>query len=194
MLHCRVSLDHAPSDTKVRGRWSVIDAGDLDGQMFGETDVTLGESNDVVDFTLKPNGGLLPGRYKVDLFINPHSDGKSKPDLTREFSIVSAGPSIWGTILSTDPTGGTTRSEFSTDTDVLYCHAIVADPRPGTKVEAIWMNGDGSVIDRAPYVLKEGEKSTTFSLTLTEGLPAGVYSVDLLLNDAHAKSIPFTSR
>ncbi len=72
-LHYVVTLSNAPSDTKVKAVWTIVDAGDgqYKDKMLDETEQ---QANGTVDFTLKGSQEWPIGKYKVDLYLNDKLD------------------------------------------------------------------------------------------------------------------------
>ena len=73
-FHLVVTLNNAPSDTKVKALWTAVDAddGSIKDQKLDETELTAGGG--VLDFTLKANQDWPQGKYKVDLYMNEKLD------------------------------------------------------------------------------------------------------------------------
>lgn len=69
-LHCVVTLNNAPDDTRVKVAWTAVEAGDGEyrDQMIDETELETGSG--VLDFTLSNNGEWPTGKYKVDVYLN----------------------------------------------------------------------------------------------------------------------------
>ncbi len=89
VIHCVVKLANAPEDTKLKARWSVVNAtGQEPNSKIADTDIVAGGNNNIVDFTLKPSGDGLPvGEYKVDIYLNPKPEKEEPPAKTLLFSI-----------------------------------------------------------------------------------------------------------
>jgi hypothetical protein len=89
VIHCVVKLANAPDDTKLKARWTLVNAtGQTPNSKIADTDVVAGGSNNVVDFTLKPSPDGLPvGEYKVDIFLNPKAENEGQPAKTLQFTV-----------------------------------------------------------------------------------------------------------
>ena len=84
VIHLVVTVKNAPSGTKLRAVWTVVDVGDAaaPGRVIDKADITMDNSGSV-DFTLSvPSTGVWPvGKYKVDVYLN------DKFDKTLEYTI-----------------------------------------------------------------------------------------------------------
>ncbi|MBX7219657.1 MAG: hypothetical protein K1Y36_06910 [Blastocatellia bacterium] len=210
-LHCVVKLGNAPEGTKLKAKWLAVQVeGEKANSVVADTDITAGGSTNVVDFSLTTASGLKPGDYKLEIYMNPKTEGaKSQPERTVSFSVqgskktASDSGSVSGnatnaqfskTWFSTDEAGENTVSVFEATTKVFWCHAELKGVAPGTKVESVWLTQGGEEISRAHWVLGEKENVVRFSLTLQKPLPAGDYKVELFVGDATkpARSLPFS--
>ncbi len=85
VIHLVVTVANAPSDTKVKSVWTVVDVGDAApaNTKIDEAEVTMDGSRNV-HFTLStPSSGAWPmGKYKVDVYLD------DKLDRTLEYTIV----------------------------------------------------------------------------------------------------------
>jgi len=83
VIHLVITVANAPSDTKVKTVWTVVDVGDAApaNTKIDETEVTL-DASGTAHFTLASNSGTWPmGKYKVEVYLN------DKLDRTLEFTI-----------------------------------------------------------------------------------------------------------
>jgi len=192
VIHCVVQLANAPSDTKVRARWVGVKAEGLkENELLAETDIDAGSSKNIIDFTLKPaEGGLPPGDYKVDLYIDPVAGKESPPDKSLSFNVKASGPSVSNISLSTSPDGDPPSTSFSPDTQEIHCRALLRGAVAGTKMGAAWVMEDvegqqsNDEITRSRLVvLKGGENVFSSSLKLRNGLAPGRYRVDVYMNN-----------
>ena len=90
VIHCVVKLANAPEDTKLLARWSVVNvAGEQPNKKIVESNIDSVGKNNILDFTFKPtSGGLPPGEYKVNVFLNPKEG--DQPTKTLPFTIKEA--------------------------------------------------------------------------------------------------------
>ena len=87
VIHCVVKIANAPEDTKLKARWSVVNVAGQKPDKIVETDVDSVGNNSIFDFTFKPTGGgMPPGEYKVDVYLNPKT-GEDQPTKTLPFTI-----------------------------------------------------------------------------------------------------------
>ena len=73
VIHLVVTVANAPSDTKVKTVWTVVDVGDAApaNTKIDEAELTMDASGNA-HFTLSlPNSGVWPaGKYKVEIYLN----------------------------------------------------------------------------------------------------------------------------
>jgi hypothetical protein len=88
VIHCLVTLGNAPDETKVKAEWKTVNVEGVPAdQTIVANDVEGGGGKDVIDFTMKSPNDLPPGDYKVNLYLNPRSDGSSRPEKSLNFSV-----------------------------------------------------------------------------------------------------------
>ncbi len=84
VIHLVVTVNNAPSDTKVKSVWTAVDVGNAApaNTKIDEAEVTL-DSAGTAHFTLSlPASGAWPtGKYKVDVYLN------DKLDRTLEYTV-----------------------------------------------------------------------------------------------------------
>jgi hypothetical protein len=84
VINLVVTVANAPSDTKVKTVWTVVDVGDAApaNTQIDEAEVTL-DASGTTHFTLSvPNSGVWPaGKYKVEIYLN------DKLDRTLEYTV-----------------------------------------------------------------------------------------------------------
>lgn len=195
VLHCAVQMANTPSGTKVKARWyAIVDEAQ---QVIDTTEIEL-ESSGWVDFnlTIKENG-LPYGKYAVDLFI----DGKF--DKTVPFTIEPAFPdgfikeAVTSRALSESYFPIEPANEFPAGIAYVYAPIYVSGQPEGTVFAASWYQHlDGG--NRAPITSSEisfdQEGWIGFSLNLPQGIPAGAYSVDLLVNGEVTHTLEFSAK
>ena len=205
-IHCVVKLANAPSSTKVRAQWFVVNAeGQKPNQKLDETTMNEIGSNNIIDFYYSPAAeGLPAGEYKVDVYLNPKDKGEDKPAKTLNFTVkpavgMSLGPQVARAFLSTDQEGETEVTRYEAGADAFYINVLIRGASPGTKITGKWVAEQ--VVDIPPntevrtmsYSFKGKENIARFSLTYPKGFSAGRYRVDIYINDATAPSatVPF---
>ncbi len=206
VVHCVVKLANAPSDTKIRARWHVVNVpGQNPDEKLAETNLDEIGSNSIIDFNYTPGpAGLPAGDYKVDVFLNPKDKGEDKPAKTVTFSVKStvaraAEPQISRAYLTSDPSGDDEVTGYEAGTGAFYSNVVFQGPANGTKVTGKWIAEQ--VGDIAPntelrsmsYTMKGKEDIAKFSLTYPKGFDAGRYRIEIYLNDstAPATTLPF---
>jgi outer membrane usher protein FimD/PapC len=204
IVHCVVKLANAPEDTKVRARWLAVKVeGTEPNYKIAETDITSKNAT-YVDFTLTPGpGGLPPGDYKVDIFLNPDANKQEQPASTANFNIKSSGVAISKAFVTADTEGQKEETEFTADTEKIFCLVGLNGGVPGTKITFKWIAAKTEVaqpnyeIAQVSDTLDPGETSFVGNLSRPDnGFPTGEYRVDLYLNESKTpvKSVPFVVR
>ena len=91
------------------------------------------------------------------------------------------------------------RDVFARDTPKIVCVWRVKGVKSGTVLKGVWIAGD--IGNAAPPNLKIVEKSMTITIENegslymtkpTNGWPVGKYRLEIYLNDARVKTLPFT--
>jgi hypothetical protein len=192
ILHCTVQMANTPSGTLLKARWYAV----LENaqEVLDTTEIEL-ERSGWVDFSLELTQNSLPyGNYAVDLFI----DGKF--DRTLPFIIEPAFPdgivkeAVTSLALSDSYFPTTPTTVFPAATPTIYAPIYVSEQPAGTVFAANWYQHlDGG--DRAPITSSEiafdDEGWIGFTLNLTEGLPVGNYSVDILVDGEVVHTLEF---
>ena len=207
VVHCVVRLGNAPSDTKVRARWHVVNVqGQKPDEKLAETTIDAVGSNNIIDFNYTPGpAGLPAGDYKVDIYLNPKDKGEDKPAKTVTFSVKPdvaqsyAHPQIARAYFAAGPEGDNEVKGYKAGADAFYCNVVFRSPASGTKVTGKWVAEQ--VGDMAPntelrtmsYTMKGIEDIAKFSLTYPKGFDAGRYRIEIYLNDSTvpATTLPF---
>ncbi|MBE0645288.1 MAG: hypothetical protein IH600_14485 [Bacteroidetes bacterium] len=194
MLHCAVLMANTPSGTVVKARWYAI----LDDtqEVLDTTEITLDNSG-WIDFNLTLSKTSLPyGKYAVDLFI----DGKFAQ--TVPFTIEPEFPD--GVIKEAVIARALSDSYFPTEASTsvpagaayVYAPVYVSGQPEGTAFGASWYQhtSDGNRATITSFEIDfDQEGWIGFSLHLPQGIPAGSYSVDLLVNGEVAHTLEFTA-
>ncbi len=214
VIHAVIEIGNAPDDTRVKAKWTAVKVQGFEpNHHIDETEIKT-QGKNIVDFTLTPTGGLPPGDYKVDIFLNPTADKEKAPDKTLTFTVT--GGSGAGAPSSASPTGSSSATisdvriateeggdaveSVGTDTAKIYCRVRFTGPAPGTKVTAHWIAEKAEGVEPNYEIAKtsvtlEGEQNyIDFTITKpTNGFPVGTYRVDLNMNESTsvAKSISF---
>jgi hypothetical protein len=202
IVHCVVKMANAPDGTKLKARWIAVKVeGTEPNYKIDEADITSNSAT-YVDFSLTPGqGGLPPGDYKVDIFLNPDAGKQETPSKTVNFSVKPLETNITKAWLSDEPEAEEGKAKFNFDTEMIYCFINLNEPKPGTKITVKWIATKTAVaepnyeIASASDTLKPGEGRFTGNLSRpTNGFPAGEYRADIYFNDSKTpdKSLPFT--
>jgi len=82
---------------------------------------------------------------------------------------------------------------------IIHCIADLNQARPGTPVKFVWktVQVEGAVnqlIKSVDYTLKEREDQIHGNLSLPRDWPTGTYKVEIYINNALAKTIPYSVR
>lgn len=87
-IRCCLSIERAPAGTKVRSRWVVEEAQGLAaGSELGRLDYAV-DHDCWVHYSFLPSpGGLAPGKYRVDVWVNPGASGDEPPTRTVRFRV-----------------------------------------------------------------------------------------------------------
>lgn len=194
ILHCAVKMANTPSGTKVSAHWFA----EVDGarQVIDSTDIEL-EQSGWVDFNLTLSQNNLPyGAYGVELFI----DGKAVQ--TVPFTIVPEFPdgvikeAVTAAALSDSYFPVQPAATFTAGIAYVYAPIYVSGHPEGTEFAANWYQhlGDGQRAPISGYDLTyDREGWIGFSLNLPQGIPAGKYSVDLLVDGTVEHTLEFSA-
>jgi hypothetical protein len=88
IFYCVAELGNAPDGTHVKAVWKVIKAeGAKPDQVIVEKEVQAGGNMNKLQFSMTVENPLPPGDYRCDLYLNPKSDGSSKPEKSLPFTI-----------------------------------------------------------------------------------------------------------
>ncbi len=194
VMHCAVLMANTPSGTVVKARWYAV----LDDtqQVLDTTEITL-ENSGWIDFNLSLTQNSLPyGDYAVDLFIDgeaartvPFKIEPAFPDGVIKEAVIAR--EISDSYFPTEPT-----TTFPAGVAYVYAPIYVSGQPEGTVFGASWYQHT-SEGDRAQITSFEidfdQEGWIGFSLNLPQGIPAGSYSVDLLVDGEVAHTLEFTA-
>lgn len=195
-IRCVLVFQQSESAAKIQGKWSVARVpGIQSGKVIGEVTVSAAPNSKYVDLSLRPTSPLPAGNYQLEIFIDPDKKKTPQPNQTLTFKVISKGAQISNAFLSTDPQGKERSDSFSLNTSAIYAHLRLADVPPKTTLTASWVQDGNGEIDRVPIVLRRGEESVVFALTLENGLTAGNYHVVFFFNNqtTPALTVPFRS-
>ncbi|MCB2205481.1 hypothetical protein KQI65_12105 [bacterium] len=184
LLHCSVKMANSPTGTRVKAIWYYTPEGE-DRQVIDSTEITL-ESSAWIDFTLELSQNSLPyGSYVVDLYV----DGEFRKDVPFNVEPMYPESVVKEAVMSATvsenffPTGVTW--VFDQGVSRIYACVYVAGQKEGTVFSANWYihdnMGDRELIDSTDYAYDE-EGWIGFSLSFTNGVAAGKYSTDILVN------------
>ncbi len=194
MLHCSVLMANTPEGTVVKARWYA--KLEKTQEVLDTTEITL-ENSGWIDFNLSLTKNSLPyGEYAVDLFINgefaqtvPFTVEPAFPDGVIKEAVIARALSD-----SYFPTEAATT--FPAGVAYVFAPIYVAGQSEGTVFTASWFQHvDGG--ERAPITSYDigfdQEGWIGFSLNLPQGIPAGAYSVDILVNGEVAHTLEFSA-
>ncbi|MFA6233093.1 MAG: hypothetical protein WC824_02740 [Bacteroidota bacterium] len=194
VLHCAVLMENTPTGTIVKAKWYVKTDGGQ--EVLDTTEIAL-ENSGWIDFNLTLTKTNLPyGNYAVDLFI----DGKFKQ--TVPFTIEPAFPdgiikeAVVARALSDSYFPTEPANTFPAGVAYVYAPIYVSGQPEGTVFTASWyqhvQGGDRSLITSYDINFDQ-EGWIGFSLNLPQGIPAGAYSVDILMNGEVAHTLEFSA-
>lgn len=194
VIQCVLIFQQSENTAKIRGKWSVSRvSGIQNGKTIGEATVQVIPNSKYVNLSLTPTSPLPAGDYLLEVFVESDEKTKPQPDQTFNFKIVSKGAQVTSAFLATDPQGKQRNDVFPINTSEIYAHLKLADIPPRTTLTASWVQDGNGEIDRVPIILRRGEESVVFALTLENGLSAGNYHVVFFFNNQTTPvlTIPF---
>ncbi len=200
IIHAVVQLANAPDDTKVKAKWTAVKVEGVDpNKNMGEVELNT-EGKNIVDFTYKAPNGLLPGDYKVDIYLNPQAGKEAEPEKTLTFRVtpgvgteavtggVASDIQITDAVITLTPDGEAVTT-VPPDASIIYGRAKLNGDVAGRAISAKWVivqaegQAPGTVIASvAPITLTTGQNIYTTDLNLNRELPQGEYRVDFYLN------------
>ncbi|MDT8324058.1 MAG: hypothetical protein RRA94_08110 [Bacteroidota bacterium] len=193
LLHCAVKMENTPSGTRVKAIWYYMPE-DEERQVLDSTEITI-ESGAWIDFTLRLAEINLPyGSYVVDLYV----DDEYRQNVP--FTIEPMYPDSWvkeavmAKSVSADYFPTEVTWVFEEGSDNIYAPIYAAGQPEGSVFAAVWYVHDasGNREEISSYELSYDEEGWIgFSLSLPNGLPAGKYSVDILVNDEVQNTLEF---
>jgi hypothetical protein len=194
VLHCAVLMANTPGDTKVKAEWYAEIEGNR--EIIDTTEITLDESG-WIDFTLTLTQSSLPyADYGVDLSVN------GEFSQTVHFTIEPAFPEgiIKEAVIARELSDAYFPVESATVIPAgianVYAPIYVSEQTEETVFSAVWYQhtDDGDRIEITSADIGFGEEGWIgFSLNLPEGIPAGKYSVDLLVNNDVEQTLEFSA-
>ncbi|PLX23567.1 MAG: hypothetical protein C0600_14530 [Ignavibacteria bacterium] len=192
-IHCSVLMANTPEGTEVKAIWYPV-LEDEEKVILDSSIVTM-ESSGWIDFYLQLTQSNLPyGEYAVDLYVEntyeqtvPFVIEPMYPDSYIKEAVIAR--SINENFFPTEVTW-----VFDEGLANIYAPIYVSGQPEGTAFGAIWYQhdaaGDRQVIDAAEIGF-DAEGWIGFSLNLPNGLPAGKYSADILLNGEVEHTLEF---
>jgi hypothetical protein len=195
VLHCAVLMANTPTGTMVKAKWyAKLDGGAQ--EVLDTTEIKL-ENSGWIDFNLSLSKTNLPyGDYAVDLFI----DGKFQQ--TAPFTIEPAFPdgvikeAVVARVLSDSYFPTESANTFPAGVAYVYAPVYVSGQDAGTVFGANWYqhlnDGERALISSFDIDFDQ-EGWIGFSLNLPKGIPAGAYSVDLLVNGEVTHTLEFNA-
>ncbi len=184
-LYTSAVIRNAPDHTQIRIVWTYV-SGD---QQIYEVKLDSGTISDrYISSSLDTSVQLPTGDYKVEYFV----EKREVPDAVVNFTIVAADASLEDAHMTTnmDESGMPVDSiDTVLPAGTWYVSAILRNGKADTKVQFVWYDINGDVIDQ--YYFDPQGKTDIYifgSLELNSIAPAGDYRVELYLDDATAPS------
>lgn len=200
-LHCCIRLAGARVGTKLRSRWIVEDAEGLAAEsILGQIDFDVSDEC-WTDYTYLPKEpGLAPGKYRIDVWLNPRSDRFEPPSRVVRFSVKSSGPGVARTWMSAQEDGKRPEEFFPPGAGTIHAHARVVRAIPGTAALTRWIAvkvagmEPGTRLGESACNLTQADSIVNTQMTRSgEGWSIGEYRVDFHLagGEAPARSVSF---
>ncbi|MEO1644060.1 MAG: trypsin-like peptidase domain-containing protein [Chloroflexota bacterium] len=163
-------------ETQIVNQWAQADGAD-------------GSRNEII----RPDGGLLPGNYRVDLFVGPDVPGL-RLSTTGDFVVAGAPEGVLPDVFTNiqffraendfaDPSTVPGES-FPDGANTIYAQFDWQRIAPGTIWTMQWLV-DGDVFYEQTTAWNTQDSGTGYQMRLTapEDLPDGTYTLNLLIND-----------
>jgi outer membrane usher protein FimD/PapC len=192
-FHCVATVSNAPSGTKIKSVWVVLEAGDMKNMKIDSAEVNL-DRDAPVHFTLSRGQNFWPvGKYQIELYLNNKFD--RNVDFTVEKTTLLSNVTLCKDITEQmEPIAPTT--VFSQDQSVFHCLLRIVNTAGAAKVKAVWIAVEAgasmnTVIDEATIPV---DKDNLLHFSLSRGpnpWPAGKYRLDLFLNEKLKQSVDF---
>jgi len=193
-FYAMVKLANVPSDTKVTGKWFVIDENGTP-VFLDSSDITI-QSGEEVYFSLPRQADKLwpYADYKLELILN----GKHDRDVTFKVVPQYANGPITEICMTTaadqanrplNPT-----DVFPANMDPIYACVYAAQPAQPTLFSIGWYQEtpEGPGLITSAEITIEAEQWLLFSFTPTAPLPKGKYFTDIMVNQVSFQKVPFT--
>ncbi len=185
-FHAVVKIENAPTSTRLKAAWYVVDASGYQGnsELDESEQVTGGTRN--IDFTLSPTSEVWPtGSYCVQLFANGQLayvktfavKGSVVMNSSPIVEVILAPQVALNNLAPIDPA-----TSFAPTTPLIHCVVRIENAAAETKFTARWLLPDASVQE---YTLT-AQGSRRLDFTLTPGSSAfvpGEYKVEIYFND-----------
>ena len=90
VVYCVVKLGNVSQGSKIRAEWMAMKG---EGEATSEELLTakdmddIGGATNVVYFSLTAEKGLPAGNYRCNVYLNPKTDEKNKPDKSLDFTV-----------------------------------------------------------------------------------------------------------
>lgn len=86
----------------------------------------------------------------------------------------------------------TDKTEVFKPTDTIYVSVVTQGSAPSATLQARWTYQDGQVVNESSQTIAPtGTAATEFHISKPDGWPAGVYTVEVLLNGSSARKVDF---
>ncbi len=216
-FHSIIEVREAPKDTVIKTDWSTVDVPGLPSDEIISSFDTVIEGTRLVHFMLKPEQGkLLPGSYKVDIYINHSYDHSlyfmiESPQIhsLSKARIQNSHPVSTSPYISKVELKGFDQKNasfpFSSvhlfDVDTVLHALIYTENLPeGSKIAVNWhavkLQEKGYAIGLIAQNKKISKGSSTldFSLLPVTQWPIGTYKVEILLNEKSYATLNYEIR
>jgi hypothetical protein len=193
VLHCSVKMANTPSGTLVKAKWFYT-PDEEERQLLDSTEITM-ETSAWIDFTLTLSETNLPyGSYVVELYVN----NEYKQNVDFEIEPMYANGYVKEAVMAKSLNANYFPTEvtwvFDEGLAYVYAPIYVSGQPAGTVFGAAWYQHDESgnreAVSSADLAYDE-QGWIGFSLNLPKGLPAGKYSVDILVNGEVEHTLEF---
>lgn len=182
-IHCGVKVIHIPSETPLRAIWYSIDPSTKQRKEMVQSDFKVSDDRWVNFLISPPPQGFAAGSYAVDIYLN------DKLDNSLSFTIAGPeqSPLVSKVLLAGKDASGTLTENYTypPSIDAVHAQVSIKEAPADTKFRAEWYQHDAATNNRALIVSTDfnigGTDVIDFTLTPTAPLPAGRYSVDILV-------------
>lgn len=220
-VHVNTAIANAPSGTKIKAIWTVVDAGSAAPKNTEITNyATTAEGTRFVDIVFTPSQKMPAGSYKIDVLLNeklertlnftvkegiapfvvptPKAVGSCPPPPRPDYRppLVAKKLTMAESVTSNgDPVNAT--RQFKPNS-TFHAIAALENAPSNSKIKAVWYALDTGGAEACNTRLVETEVTTSgtrnvwFKYTPPEKYPLGVYKVDIFVNGNLNIDVDFT--